>query len=208
VKGAAACMSRHHWHSAGKLSPPKWSGGWELESVVQFTGLPASERDLGLHDFEATHAELTGEATGAVVDCAAYKPLRSESPKGGELGAGDRARARAASPRSTTKEPTVARIFSSATACGPLSDVRYGAVSGAAFGPWTWGVVGECVHSVFTVLALVCRAWCEGQAARSAPRVCVSSAYACGLLRGVPLVVVGGVGGCDSGGGRWWQWLW
>ncbi len=64
--------------------------GWELESVVQFTGLPASERDLGLHDFEATHAELTGEATGAVVDCAAYKPLRSESPKGCELGAADR----------------------------------------------------------------------------------------------------------------------
>ncbi len=85
--------------------------GWELESVVQFTGLPASERDLGLHDFEATHAELTGEATGAVADCAAYKPLLSKSPKGGELGAADRARARAASPRSTTKEPTVARTY-------------------------------------------------------------------------------------------------
>jgi hypothetical protein len=90
---------------------PEMEWGWKLESVVQITGLPASERDLGPQDFEATHAELTGEAAGAVADCAAYKPLRSKSPKGGELGAADRAQARAANPRSTTKEPTAARIF-------------------------------------------------------------------------------------------------
>ena len=98
-------LSRHHWHSAGKLSPPKWSGGWELESVVQFTGLPASERDLGLQDFEATHAELTGEAAGAVADCAAYKPLLSKSPKGGELGAADRARQRGLRPQTPEALP-------------------------------------------------------------------------------------------------------